>query len=164
MHQNTAAALKAGRERWLQRMRLAKQEGLIERFPNGRRTRGAPKLHPNRTIRRAQKIIEGRMAKDTSLRVVPNDPRVEVPLTPEEQEQDTAASSPEAAGNDASPTPAERFGEAQDLLEDLVSMLLDAPGLSEGSSSLWNDVALAMPDELYDRLDAWVDKNMIGTE
>lgn len=36
---NTIAALQAGRGRWLQRMRLAKQEGLIERFPNGRRAR-----------------------------------------------------------------------------------------------------------------------------
>ena len=32
---NTVAALKAGRERWLQRMRLAKAQGLIEKFPNG---------------------------------------------------------------------------------------------------------------------------------
>ena len=35
MHPNTAAALVAGRRRWVERMRLAKAAGLIEKFPTG---------------------------------------------------------------------------------------------------------------------------------
>src|SRR5215469_16832087 len=76
MHPNTAAALKAGRARWLQRMRLAKQQGLIERFPNGRRPRGAPKPHSDKLIRKAQRIIERRIeeqAEMAKLHVVPGE-------------------------------------------------------------------------------------------
>jgi hypothetical protein len=59
----TIAALKAGRERWLSRMRLAKQRGEIPKLPNGRRPRGAPKLSANKTVRRAQRVMESVMAK-----------------------------------------------------------------------------------------------------
>jgi len=37
MHENTLAAMKAGRRRWVERTRLAKAQGLIEKFPNGRK-------------------------------------------------------------------------------------------------------------------------------
>jgi hypothetical protein len=37
MHENTLAAMKAGRRRWVERTRLAKVQGLIEKFPNGRK-------------------------------------------------------------------------------------------------------------------------------
>lgn len=36
-HPNTVAALKAGRERWLQKMRVAKEAGLIRKLPIGRK-------------------------------------------------------------------------------------------------------------------------------
>jgi len=56
-HEN--AALQAGRARWVERMRTAKDAGLIERFPNGRR-RGVPNGAPpaDKHIRRAQLVIE----------------------------------------------------------------------------------------------------------
>jgi hypothetical protein len=169
MHPNTAAALKAGRARWLQRMRLAKQEGLIERFPNGRRARGAPKLHPDRTIRRAQKIIEARMAKEPALRVV-RDPGVdEDALEPRAAplEQSTAATRPQAAANAASAvTAAESFGEAEELLENLLAALLEAPNPfdeADADDSLWSVVAAELPDELYDRLDSWLTSRLMGT-
>ena len=208
MHPNTAAALRAGRARWLQRMRLAKQQGLIERFPNGRRALGSPKLHPDRTIRRAQKIIEARMAKEPALRVV-GDPGVEVPLTSEEQAavgaskaaaargefasdeevravwakhgpvplerrpepvegRDTAASGLAAAPTDSSAvTTAESFGEAEELLEELLAALLEAPNpLNEADEhdSLWTLVAGELSGEFYDRLDGWVEKRLTSTE
>jgi hypothetical protein len=46
-------------------MREAKARGEIERFPGGRRKRGLPPLSKNRTIRRAQRIIEARVSKGT---------------------------------------------------------------------------------------------------
>jgi hypothetical protein len=112
-------------------MRLAKQQGLIERFPNGRRARGAPKLHPDRTIRRAQKIIEAQMEKDASPRVVPGDPSGDdTALEPRAAppKHDTAATRPQAAANDLSTvTTAEGFGEAEELLAELLAALLEAP-------------------------------------
>jgi hypothetical protein len=44
-------------------MREAKARGEIERFPSGRRARGLPPLSKNRTIRRAQRILEVRVSK-----------------------------------------------------------------------------------------------------
>jgi hypothetical protein len=58
MHPNTADALKAGHERWLARTRLAKERGSIEKFPNGRRRRDAPKLSADKTVARAQRLME----------------------------------------------------------------------------------------------------------
>jgi hypothetical protein len=53
------AALQAARARWVEGMRAAKDAGLIERFPNGRR-RGVPNgaRAPDKHIRRAQLVIE----------------------------------------------------------------------------------------------------------
>src|SRR6516162_3227825 len=45
--------------------------------------------------------------------------------------------------------PAERPGEAADLLDDFLIALLDLPGWSDPESWLWNDVAAVVPDELY---------------
>jgi len=155
MHPNTAAALKAGYERWLQRIRLAKQQGVIEKFPTGRRPRGAPKLHPDRWIRKAQRIIEGLMAKEASLRVVPEDLDIEVPdAVPAELGVATAVA--------ADAAPASEADEAERLLADFVVALLDAPGLSSQSSSLWEDVTARLPEELYDRLDRWFEVNVIA--
>jgi len=43
----------------------AKAAGLIERFPNGQRAKGLPPLSKDSKIRRAQRIIEARMAKQS---------------------------------------------------------------------------------------------------
>jgi hypothetical protein len=43
-------------------MRAAKSAGLVERFPNGRRKRGLPKLPADRKLRRAVRIVEKEMA------------------------------------------------------------------------------------------------------
>jgi len=63
MHENTRVALRTGRARWVERMRQAKAAGLIERFPNGRRPKGAPKLSSNKKIAKAQRIVEVWMAE-----------------------------------------------------------------------------------------------------
>jgi hypothetical protein len=47
-----------GRARWVERMRLAKARGLIAKFPNGRRSRGAPPRSKDRNIAKAQRMIE----------------------------------------------------------------------------------------------------------
>ena len=165
------ARMQAGRERWLQRMRVAKESGPITRFPNGRRPRGAPKLHPDRTIRRAQKMIEARMAKDASLRVVPDDPGVDdAVLEPRAGplEGSTATARPEAAESEGSAVAAaESLGEAEELLEELVIALLEARNpLNEAdkTDSLWTLVASELSDGLWDRLDGWIDKHTTGTE
>jgi hypothetical protein len=62
MHPNTAAAIREGRRRWVERMRAAKARGEIERFPGGKRARGLPSLSKHPKIRRAQKIIEAMMS------------------------------------------------------------------------------------------------------
>jgi len=51
-------ALKAGRERWLQRMRLAKASGRIDKIPGGRKPQGSPRASADRTIARAQRVLE----------------------------------------------------------------------------------------------------------
>src|SRR5262245_764421 len=58
MHENTRAALREGRERWLERMRAGKAAGLLTRFPNGRRPKGAAPLSRDKKVARAQRIIE----------------------------------------------------------------------------------------------------------
>ena len=56
-------AMVEGRRRWVERMRTAKAAGLIERFPGGRRARGLPPLSKDPKIRKAQRLIETRMAE-----------------------------------------------------------------------------------------------------
>jgi hypothetical protein len=168
MHPNTAAALKAGRARWLQRMRIAKQAGLIERFPNGRRARDASKLHPDRTIQRAQKIIEVLMAKNASLRAVPDDPGLD-DIAPEPRaaplEQSTAVREPQAGADGPSAQAApESPDEAAELLEQLLAALLDAPSPfdeADEGPSLWSVVADALPDSLYGQLDRWLEQRWL---
>jgi hypothetical protein len=53
--------------------------------------------------------------------------------------------------------PAERSDEAGELLDDFMIALLDLPGWSDPESWLWNDVAAALPDELFDRIDRWME-------
>jgi hypothetical protein len=51
-----------GRRRWIERMRAAKARGELARLPGGRRSRGLPKLSRDKKIRRAQRILEKKMA------------------------------------------------------------------------------------------------------
>jgi hypothetical protein len=46
--------------------------------------------------------------------------------------------------------PAERPDEAAELLDDFLIALLELPG------DAWPDLAAALPDELYDRIDRWL--------
>jgi len=48
--------------------------------------------------------------------------------------------------------------EAADLLDDFLLALLDFPGWSDPESWLWNDVAAALPDELYERIDQYIER------
>src|SRR5262249_49000294 len=61
-HPNSRAARLEGRRRWVERMRVAKEAGLIEKFPNGsRRSRGLSPLAKDRNIQRAQRIIDKKL-------------------------------------------------------------------------------------------------------
>jgi hypothetical protein len=71
MHENTAAALKAGRQRWLERQRQLKAQGLIEKIPGGRRRKDQPKLSSDKRVRKAQVIIEAKMAEKAALPAKP---------------------------------------------------------------------------------------------
>jgi len=75
------AALQAARARWVEGMRAAKDAGLIERFPNGRR-RGVPNGAPpaDKHIRRAQLVIE--RLRDMVKKAVPALPADAVPAKP----------------------------------------------------------------------------------
>jgi hypothetical protein len=52
-------------------MRLAKQQGLIAKFPNGRRPRGAPKLSADKTVARAQRLMEKEVVAKQSPLAIP---------------------------------------------------------------------------------------------
>ena len=52
-----------GRRRWVERMREAKAAGLVDRFPNGARSRHLPPLSKDPIIRKAQRIVEKLMAQ-----------------------------------------------------------------------------------------------------
>ena len=103
-HEN--AALQSGRARWLQRMRQAKDAGLIERFPNGRR-RGVPNgaRAPDKHIRRAQLVIE--RLRDMVKKAVPALPADVLPAQP--------------------PTVAERQADNLDRALDVVGQILALP-------------------------------------
>ena len=106
MHHNTRLALQAGGARWLQRMRQAKDAGLIERFPNGRR-RGVPNgaRAPDKHIRRAQLVIE--RLRDMVKKAVPALPADVLPTQP--------------------PTAAERQAGNLDRALDVVGQILALP-------------------------------------
>jgi hypothetical protein len=70
VHANSRAARLEGRRRWLERMGLAKAQGLIEKIPGGRRpgVRGrvrSPDPRAARLERRAEKAIEMALTKDS---------------------------------------------------------------------------------------------------
>jgi hypothetical protein len=79
-HPNTIAALRRGRQRWLEQMRLAKAAGRIDKIPGGRKPRGAPHHNADKTIVRAQRLIEGMMmAKKSMLFEAPGDKPLTIP-------------------------------------------------------------------------------------
>jgi hypothetical protein len=71
MHENTLAAMKAGRRRWVERMRQAKAAGLIEKFPIGR-AKGLPPRSKDRIIAHGQRLIEQAIAMAKALPAVPD--------------------------------------------------------------------------------------------
>jgi hypothetical protein len=56
----------------------------------------------------------------------------------------------------ASVAPAESPGEAADLLDDLLIALLDLPG------NAWPDLAVALPDEVFNRVDRWMEVRFVS--
>jgi hypothetical protein len=50
--------------------------------------------------------------------------------------------------------PAESIGEAEELLDDLLIALLELPG------DAWPDLAAALPDEVFERLDRWLEARL----
>jgi hypothetical protein len=50
-----------------------------------------------------------------------------------------------------------RSGPAAELLDDFLIALLDLPNWSYTALALWTDVALALPDKLFDRLDQYLE-------
>ena len=104
------AAVTAGRLRWVERMRAAKDAGLIERFPNGRR-RGVPNgaRSADKHIRRAQLVIEGlrEMSKKAAGPSVPALPADVFPAQP--------------------PSAAERQADNLDRALDVVGQILALP-------------------------------------
>jgi hypothetical protein len=61
-------------------MRLAKERGLIEKFPNGRRRRGSPKRSADKLVARAQRVMEAATAKRSTLPAAVGEPTV--PMKP----------------------------------------------------------------------------------
>jgi hypothetical protein len=155
--------MQAGVTRWRERFRLAKSQGLVEKFPTGRRPRGAPRAHPDKLIRKAQRIIKRRIeqqAEMAKLHAVPGEEgaaeqHLETvagcggPGLPGEDEPAVNSAASEDAGNGA-----------QDMLEDFMIALLELPGRNPGASCLWHDIIDVLPDELFERLDAWLEKSL----
>jgi hypothetical protein len=100
------AATAAGRQRWVERMRQAKDAGLIERFPNGRKP-GVPNgsRSADKHIRRAQLVIEG--LRDMAKKSVPALPADVLPTQP--------------------PSAAERQADNLDRALDVVGQILALP-------------------------------------
>jgi hypothetical protein len=101
MRAGTRAALRADREIWLARMRAAKAAGLIARFPQGRKRRGSAPRSKDKTIARAQRLIEEfKMAIK----------KITAPALPSEA---------------APPSKAERLSKATELALDIVRQILE---------------------------------------
>ena len=73
-------------------MRAAKAAGQIERFPGGRRARDLPPLSKDRTIRRAQRLVEkAKVMADHNVATVPDRPWSEL-TSPEKLARETGLS------------------------------------------------------------------------
>ena len=65
------------------------------------------------------------------------------------------------------PVPPAAPGEAEELLGDLLRALLDLPSLSNADDpkdSRWGDIAAKLPDELFERLDRWMETRSADAE
>jgi hypothetical protein len=60
----------------------------------------------------------------------------------------------------AAVAPAESADEAAELLDDFLIALLDLPSRSVGAPCLWTDIALALPDGLFDRIDHYLEARL----
>ena len=147
------------------------------RLPNGRfAPNNRPRQKRDRLVAKAlARVIAMQraraVAKEATLRVVPDDPGVDdAVLEPRAGplEGSTATARPEAAESEGSAVAAaESLGEAEEVLEELVIALLEARNpLNEAdkTDSLWTLVASELSDGLWDRLDGWIDKHTTGTE
>ena len=56
-----------------------------------------------------------------------------------------------AASQKSKVAPAESADDASDLLHDFLTVLLDLPG------DTWPDLAVALPNEVFDRIDRWME-------
>ena len=174
-HSRSLAAANAARAAMTRPHRTdGRRGGLVRaatgaRLPNGR---FAPNARPvpkrDRIVAKAlARVIamqkDRRVAREASLRVVPDDPGVDQPRAAA-PEFGTTAIKPEAAAS-ASGTLAlpENSGEAKELLEDFPGTLLTTPSPfheADEDVSLWEVVADELPDELFDHLTRWLDANM----
>jgi len=116
---------------------------------------------------------EQRRAKEANLRIAPEDPDINGAAAElraalvEAQTRTFDSPMSSAANNSSAVTTAESFGEAEELLEEIVIALLQAPNpfnKADKTDSLWTLVCGALSDELYDRFDTWVEKRMTSTE
>jgi hypothetical protein len=85
MHPNTAAAIAKGRRWALERRRKLKAASQVDRVWGGsRRAKGLPPLSKNRKVRKAQRLVEARMAerKRAALVAVPGS---DLPVLPAER-------------------------------------------------------------------------------
>jgi hypothetical protein len=73
-------ALQAGRARWVQQMRVAKQRGVVVKFPNGRKPGVRGRSRPaNKTVARALRIVEEEI---TMRKMMPAPAAAEEPAVP----------------------------------------------------------------------------------
>jgi hypothetical protein len=70
------AARVQGRARWIERMRLAKQRGLIAKIPGGRKPRGSAKRSQDKYVVKAQRIVERKIEMAKKKPTVPAVPAV----------------------------------------------------------------------------------------
>jgi hypothetical protein len=149
------------------------------RLPNGKFARnGTPQPKRDRLVAKAlARVIaaqkEQRRAKEANLRIAPEDPDINGAAAElraalvEAQTRTFDSPMSSAANNSSAVTTAESFGEAEELLEEIVIALLQAPNpfnKADKTDSLWTLVCGALSDELYDRFDTWVEKRMTSTE
>jgi len=103
-------------------------------------------------------------AKEATVRVVPDDRGVDAPRSPSGEGTEAVKPRPVSKAPTDDPgaaTPPAGAAVAEKLLAALVVALFDAPNLSGDGSDLWDDVAEALPDELYERIVRWMDANVM---
>ena len=108
------AVMVEGRRRWVERMRVAKAAGLIARFPCGARSLGLPPLSKDPKVRKAQRLIEARMAERSH--------QVAAAAAPQPAPADLSAERPWAGLSKG-----EKLAASTDRALDVVKAYLDLP-------------------------------------